>query len=329
MNKNIVNKEKRRFVVQEKSGFTLIEVIIAAAIIAFAIFATWRVITSSINSITRQDKQIKALHIGQACLGRLEGEDFSRVVPENWVITEDPATHEYKYTLSIYDDKVLPSKIFINSDDNYWYSSPPNGLGISNDDKNDGILLVDKDGNTYRENSSPSTQQYAWDANHLTLSFAAVDEGKEIQIYYRYYHLIDEGGTIPSDGEGRKKGIIKLVTDAGNLSNIVVEDLSSGSPITTFDYSPTTCELSFTSSDETKSVWIYYLPEQTSTDVNGDGYQDPTDDSIVGVVQGCFWDLSSGTPTTAITTTKRITVTEFWKQEEKIKKIELETFIQR
>ena len=340
-----------------KLGFTLVEVVVAVAILSFSIFATWRVITSSINSITRQEKRTKALHIGQACLGRLEGEDFSKVVPEEWTITGNPP----KYQLSIYklvEDlnlvdglEISPDKIFITPDDPNW--------PISDYDNSDGILVADKDGNPYRKvtSSPPNSGEYNWDPNKLTLTFNSDDQGKEVQIYYRYYHLIDEGSTprlykplyaplgAHEDGGHNSKTnpyIIKLIDSPvkkeivsdmqGNVytHRYVSENVPPPEPDRLWgdDY---TINLSkgLISFDNDDPVWITYLPNRDNTDINNDDYQDPIDDSIVGVVQGCFWDISSGTPTTAITPTKRISVTEFWKQEEEIRKVELKTFIQR
>ncbi len=294
--------------IPKDSGFTLIEVVVAVAILAFAIFSTWRVISSSVSSITRQEKQVKALHIGQACLGRLEGEDFSKVIPENFVATSSGLIN---YKLN--ESEILNKDQIVDK----------NGDGVV--DKKDFEVYVYRNGTI-----NPAQEGWSFDPDNLEIQNISVTAGDEVYINYAYYSLVDEGGTIPSsDGEGIKRGTIKLITDPGNLSSITVEELSSASPIYPVNYSSDTCELSFASSDETKSVWIYYLPERTTTDTNGDGYQDPTDDSIVGVVQGSFWDISSGSTTTAVTNTKRVSVTEFWKQEEEIRKVELKTFIQR
>jgi len=229
MNKNLV--------IQGRSGFTLAEVIVAVAILSFAIFSTWRVITSSVNSVTLQDKQIKALHIGQACLGRLEGNPFHSVVPENWTIDSG-----LTYTLSIYDSSISSDKIFITPDDPNW--------PISDYDNSDGILVADKDGNPYRKVISsppPNSGEYNWDPNTLTLTFNSDDQGKEVQIYYHYYHLVDEGGTIPSsDGEGRKERVIKIITKAGdanedgeiNSGDIIVFDFDVNNNL---DYGFTFC----------------------------------------------------------------------------------------
>ncbi|MEA1964406.1 MAG: type II secretion system protein [Candidatus Aerophobetes bacterium] len=346
---------------QGKSGFTLVEVIVAVAILAFVIFATWRVVTSSIGSITRQGKRIKALHIGQACLGRLEGETFSKGVPENWVIDSG-----LTYQLSIYKaiDDLYPSpssaevdKIFINSDDSYWYSSPPDGLGFSDDNEDDGILVADKDGNIYTKSPSPSTQQYTWSKNNLTLTFASIDEGEKVQIYYRHYHLIDEGSTprlykplyaplgSSEDGSHDSKDnpyIVKLINFpvekeiVSDMSGVIYsrdstsEDIPPPEPNTpSDDYTINLSKGLLSFDDEDESVWITYLPERATTDVNNDGYQDPTDDSIVGVAEGSFWDSNSGATTTAVTPTKRITVHEFWKQKEKIREVKPETFVQK
>ncbi|RLE07491.1 hypothetical protein DRJ00_08045 [Candidatus Aerophobetes bacterium] len=294
--------------IPKDSGFTLIEVVVAVAILAFAIFSTWRVISSSVSSITRQEKQVKALHIGQACLGRLEGEDFSKVIPENFVATSSGLIN---YKLN--ESEILNKDQIVDK----------NGDGVV--DKKDFEVYVYRNGTI-----NPAQEGWSFDPDNLEIQNISVTAGDEVYINYAYYSLVDEGGTIPSsDGEGIKRGTIKLITDPGNLSSITVEELSSASPIYPVNYSSDTCELSFASSDETKSVWIYYLPERTTADTNGDGYQDPTDDSIVGVVQGSFWDIGSGSTTTAVTNTKRVSVTEFWKQEEEIRKVELKTFIQR
>ena len=334
-----------------KLGFTLVEVVIAVAILAFSIFATWRVITSSINSITRQEKRTKALHIGQACLGRLEGETFSRVVPEEWTITGNPP----KYQLSIYklvEDlnlvdglDISADEIFISRDDNYWYD----GLRFDKDGQNldDGILVADENGKPLK------SEEYSWNLDELTLTFNSSDIGK-VQIYYRYYHLIDEGSTprlykplyapLGAHEDGGHNSttnpyIIKLINPVkkeivsdiqGNVytHRYVSENVPPPEPNRGNSY---TINLSkgLISFDNNDPVWITYLPDRDNTDINNDDYQDPTDDSIVGVVQGCFWDISSGSTTTAITPTKRVTVTEFWKQEEQIRKVELKTFIQR
>jgi len=292
-------------VLKNKAGFTIIEVVIAAVILAFAIFATLRIISSSLSSIARQGKRIRALHIAQACIGRLEGEKFERVVPENFVV---PSTPPREYQLKA-----------ISREEQIW---DKNGGGISiNDFEVRAEHPVNKTWNNI-------TTLCAYSNLKIT-NIPSLYSGQPAYVSYSYYHLIDEGGTIPSsDGNGRKRGTIKLTSEAGNLSNITVEEINSGSPITPVAYSPSTRELSFTSSDEGKSVWIYYLSPRTA-DSNGDGYQDPTNTSIVGVVQGSFWDINGGGTTNAITPIKRNTITEYWKQDGKIRKIELKTFIEQ
>jgi len=334
MDKNALNIDKRHSKNQKKSGFTLIEAIIAAAIIAFAIFATWRVITSSITSITRQDKQIKALHIGQACLGRLEGETFSKVIPENFVAT---STGLINYKLN--ESEILGKNQIVDKN------------GDGHIDEEDFEIYIYRNGTI-----APAAQGWSFDSDSLEIKNISVNAGDEVYVNYAYYHLIDEGGTIPSspDREGIKERTIKLVNDPGDDEyDIKIWDFAKEKDpeyntdrfypfLTTGDYTfnPNTQELTFSKYDfnsnpdeKADSVWIYYLPEN-STDLSGpdgapDGYQDPTDDSVVGVVEGSFWDLNSGSTTSAITPTKRITVTEFWKQERQIRSVKLETFLQR
>lgn len=248
---------KRLFVISGKErGFTLAEVIVAMAIISFVVLATWRVITSSLHSITRQDQKVKALHISQAHLARLEAETFSRVVPETWRIRAVGAEEEYYYQLSIYNQNISSDKIFITPDSDYWYDDgDPDteslGFDLTNQDKDDGILVADKNGNIYwRTTSSLSTHRYQWELDSLRLTFSSDDKGQEVQIYYCYYHLIDEGATIPSsDGEARKKGVIRLVTDPGELNghakNIAVEEIESGDSIAPDEYSSSTRKLFF------------------------------------------------------------------------------------
>jgi len=309
------------------------------------ILATWRVITSSLHSITRQDQKIRALHISQAHLARLEAETFSRVVPENWVIeVEGGNPSRYDHQLSIYDSSYpsFATSQFINSDHPYWYSAAPDGLGFSDDAGNDGILVASADGTsvytcistTTSETAGPGTTEldYNWDTDDLILFFDTGDQGKGIQIYYRYYHLMDEGGTVPSfDGEAREKGVIKLVTDPGDSSNnIAVEEIDSGTSVAPAGYSSSTRELSFNTSDEGESVWIYYLPD-SDTDSSGpegasDGYLDPTENSIVGVVAGNFSN-PDGSTTNHITETKEITLAEYWQQGGQIQRSEQRAYI--
>ncbi len=68
---------------KREAGFTLVEVMVAIAILSFAIFATLRVITASLNSISRQGQRAKALHLAQAHLVELETDSFSLIIPEN------------------------------------------------------------------------------------------------------------------------------------------------------------------------------------------------------------------------------------------------------
>ncbi|GAG98453.1 unnamed protein product [marine sediment metagenome] len=95
-----MNQEKNYLTTAKEQGFTLVEVIVAVAILSFVIFATLRVITASLNSITRQGQRVKALHLAQAHLAKLEAESFSRVVPEIWRIGVGGADW---YQLTIYD----------------------------------------------------------------------------------------------------------------------------------------------------------------------------------------------------------------------------------
>lgn len=331
---------KRLFALsRKKRGFTLAEVIVATAIISFVMLATWRVITSSLHSITRQDQKIRALHISQAHLARLEAETFSKVVPENWII----GAGGNEYQLSIYDSPYPSFALsqFIESDFTYWYSAAPDGLGFSSDGRDDGTLVVSADGSTVyacisattNETAGPGTvgvSDYNWDTDDFKLFFDSEDGGKEIQIYYRYYHLVDEGATIPSfDAEPREEGVVKLVTDPGDPNNIAVEEIESGDSIAPDDYDSVTRELIFTS-DLGKSVWIYYLPD-SDTDSSGpggapDGYLDPTENSIVGVVAGNFCNPDGGA-TNQITKTKEITLTEYWRQAGQIQQAEQKAYL--
>jgi prepilin-type N-terminal cleavage/methylation domain-containing protein len=333
---------KRLFVLSgKKGGFTLAEVIVAMAIISFAVLATWRVVTSSLYSITRQDQKVKALYISQAHLARLEADTFSRAVPENWVIG---AGGVYWYQMSIYDSPYpsFAANQFIESDFTYWYSTTPDGLGFSNDERDDGILVASADGSsvytctsaTTNETSGPGTvgvSDYNWDTDDFKLFFDSEDGGEEIQIYYRYYHLVDEGGTVPSsDGEAREKGVIRLLTDPGELNNIAVEEIESENNITPSEYSSTTRKLLFNAFGQGKSVWIYYLPE-SDTDLWGpdgslDGYLDPTENSIVGVATGNFCN-PDGSATNQIAKTKKITLTEYWWQGGQIQKAQQKAYI--
>ncbi len=312
---------------------------VAIAILSFAIFATLRVITASLNSISRQGQRGKALHLAQAHLVELETKSFSLIVPENWVINSNDAS----YQLDIYNPNVSPSEMFVSSDDDYWYDS--DGLGFSpNDGNDDGILVVENEEGTVtvftRNDLSPtSPTQYSWDLDNLTLAFLGA-KGKEIQIYYRYYHLIKEGGTIPMfDGEGLKKNTIKLITSvgdtdgsetAGEKSDIMGNDLASGAPLSSSDYESfdsQTKELTFASGKESESVYIYYLSNK-GADIDGDGYKDPLDDAILGVVEGSFYN-PDGSIANQITDAKRVSVTEYWKQGENIQSTRQEAYINR
>ncbi len=316
------------------------------AIISFVILATWRVITSSLHSITRQDQKIRALHISQAHLARLEGETFSKVVPENWVIElEGGDPDEYDHQLSIYDSSYpsFAANQFIGSDHDYWYTAAPDGLGFSSDGEDDGILVASADGGSVYTIETASTSvtsgpgtlgvsDYNWNTDDFKLFFDSEDEGNEIQIYYRYYHLIDEGGTVPSfDEEAREEGVIQLVTDPGDSSNIAVEEIDSGNGIDPdeYEYFTSTKKLLF-SGHGGDSVWIYYLPD-SDTDSSGpegasDGYLDPTENSIVGVVTGNFSN-PDGSPTNNITKTKEITLAEYWQQGGQIQRSEHRAYI--
>ena len=334
-----MNQKKNDFATVKEPGFTLVEVIVAVAIISFAIFATLRVITASLNSITRQGQRVKALHLAQAHLAKLEAESFSKVVPETWIIDSGGL---YRYQLSIYDSDhpFLAVNQFIDSDFAYWYLPRPDGLGFDDDrqDKSDGILVADKDGTPYivTDDSPPPPKHYNWDSAMLTLTFSSLeDPDEEIQIYYRYYHLVHEGGTVPSSGgEGLKEKVIKLCTDVGDTNDdgksgekddILGEDLTAGNPLSSSDYdsfNPETKELTFVNK-EGNSVRIYYLPLR-----NG---QDPAKDSIIGIVKGELWGPGSESkpPKITPTTIKQITVTEYWKQGNEIKSTQQETYITR
>jgi len=298
-----MNHQKNYLTTPKEQGFTLVEVIVAVVILSFAIFATLRVITASLNSITRQGQRVKALHLAQAHLAKLEAESFSKIVPENFVV---PSTGQY-----------LLKSITSNSQ------------------------IVDKDGSgnastgdfsLYKSDGTPilSTTGWFYDPANLKIVGIPGDEvevGEEVYLEYKYYHLVEEGGTVPSDGEAGEESIVRLVTDPGDLNNIVVEETDSGDSIPPDEYSSSTRELFFNASDEGKSVWIYYLPQKT-TDSDGDGYEDPTDHSILGVVEGSFYN-PDGSPPDGITNTKKVTVTEHWKQGKDIQRTEQETYITR
>jgi len=139
-----MNQKKNYLTTPKEQGFTLVEVIVAVAILSFAIFATLRVITASLNSITRQGQRVKALHLAQAHLAKLEAESFSKVVPEIWRIGLGGANW---YQLTIYDSDHPSFAVnqFIDADYPYWRSI----LGFD-DGRDDGILVASADGNTGR-----------------------------------------------------------------------------------------------------------------------------------------------------------------------------------
>ena len=298
---------KRLFVISGKErGFTLAEVIVAMAIISFVVLATWRVITSSLHSITRQDQKVKALHISQAHLARLEAETFSRIMPENFVV---PSARTYRLQSIIYSSQIV-------DDDGSGDASPG-------------------DFKLYQSNGTEIGSDTGWSydaANRRIIGIPSdeVQVGEEVYLVYEYYHLVDEGGTVPSfDAEAREEGVVKLVTDPGELSSIAVEEIESGNSIAPDDYDSVTRELIFTS-DLGNSVWIYYLPD-SDTDSSGpggapDGYLDPTENSIVGVVAGNFCN-PDGSATNQITKTKEITLTEYWRQAGQIQQAEQTAYI--
>ena len=327
---------------KREAGFTLVEVMVAIAILSFAIFATLRVITASLNSINRQGQRAKALHLAQAHLVELETNPFSLIVPENWVIDSTAS-----YQLNIYNPNVSPSEILVSSDDDYWYDDDDSDTqDLKFDDtgqnKNDGILVAAKDGTPYTVTSTspPPSEYYNWESSTLTLTFSSDNAAKEVQIYYRYYHLIKEGGTIPfSGGEGLKEATIKLITSVGNtngdeaagqMSDIMGDDLTSDAPLSSSDYesfNSQTKELTFIEDKGGSSVYIYYLPKK-GTDIDGDGYEDPLDAAILGVVEGSFYN-PDGSIANQITSTKKVTVTEYWKQGENIQSTRQEAYINR
>lgn len=330
---------------KREAGFTLVEVMVAIAILSFAIFATLRVITASLNSINRQGQRGRALHLAQAHLVELETKPFSHIVPESWVIDSSIPP---QYQLNIYDSSVSPDEILVSSDDSYWYDDDDSdtedlGFDDSGQIKTDGILVAAKDGTPYTvtPTSPPLPEsEYNWDSSTLTLTLSPLDAGKEIQIYYRYYHLIEEGGTIPMfDGDGFKKGTIKLITNvgdtdgnepAGEKSDIMGDDLTDDTPLSSSDYESfdsQTKELTFASGKEGKSVYIYYLSNK-GTDIDGDGYKDPLDDAILGVVEGSFYN-PDGSIASQITDAKRVSVTEYWKQGENIQSTRQEAYINK
>ncbi len=300
---------KRLFVLSGKErGFTLVEVIVAMAIISFVVLATWRVITSSLHSITRQDQKVKALHISQAHLGRLEAETFSRIMPENFVV---PSARTYRLQSIIYSSQIV-------------------------DDDGSGDASTG-DFKLYQSNGTEIASDTGWSydsANRRIIGIPSdeVQVGEEVYLVYEYYHLVDEGATIPwLDAEPTEKGVVKLVTDPADPNSIAIEEIESGDPIAPEDYDSVTRELIFNDSDEGgNSVWIYYLPD-SDTDSWGpgdapDGYLDPTENSIVGVVVGNFCN-PDGSATNQITKTKEITLTEYWRQAGQIQQAEQKAYI--
>ncbi len=287
------------------------------AIISFVILATWRVITSSLHSITRQDQKMKALHISQAHLARLEAETFSGIVPENFIV---PLTQEYQLESISYDNQIVDE----------------DGSGDANTDdfelrRSDGVDIT---GWSYEPSSRTIT------------GIPGIHIGQEIYVDYEYYHLVDEGATVPPNGEslgeGLKERTIELVTSIGDTngngtsgekSDILGYDLTDNVQLSPSDYEsfdPQTRELTFIEAKETNSVWIYYLPS-SDTDSSGpdgvpDNYLDPTETSIVGVVAGNFSN-PTGSVTDQITETKKITVTQYWKQGGQIQKAEQIAYI--
>jgi len=327
---------------KREGGFTLVEVMVAIAILSFAIFATLRVITASLNSINRQGQRVKALHLAQAHLVELETKSFSRIVPETWTIDSGAI-----YRLNIYRTNVSPGEILVSLDDDYWYNDDDSdtedlGFDDTGQNKNDGILVATEDGMPYTVISTfpPPSEYYNWNSNTLTLTLSSLNAGKEIQIYYRYYHLIKEGGTIPlSDGEGLKEGTIKLITSAGDTdgsgtagekSDIMGDDLTDDTPLSSSDYesfNSQTKELTFMEDKKGNSVYIYYLSKK-GTDIDGDGCEDPLNDAILGVVEGSFYN-PDGSIANQITDTKRVTVSEYWKQGENIQSTRQEAYINK
>ena len=307
---------KRLFFLSGKErGFTLAEVIVATAIIGFVILATWRVITSSLHSITRQDQKMKALHISQAHLARLEAETFSKVVPESTTVP----SNTYDYVLN-----QLCHQIVGDGDTEYV------------DDGEIVVYVYDWQEKEWNKISSDDcTDNGTVDGKPRILILE--QEDKTIRIDYEYYHFIDEGGTIPpSGGEGLKERTIELVTsvgdtnddgESGKKSDILGMNLTRNEaldPDEDYDnFDAQTGELTFIDTRQEDSVWIYYLPA-SNTDLSGpdgnpDGYLDPTENSIVGVVTGNAYD--------PVAKTKEITVAEYWRQAGQIQKAEHKAYI--
>jgi len=296
-----------------KEGFTLVEVIVAIAILAFSVLATVRIVTASLSSILGEGKRVNAHWLGIACMKRLEGEKWERIPPEVWIIT-DKETGDFTYRLNL----SLSTQLVIR-DDPYWYDTT-SGLGISpSDGQDDGVLVVGERNVFTRVTTSPSSGEYNFDPSTFTFTFSSQDVGKEVHIYYRYYTFIDEGGTIPPS--------LTLQTVA-QAEWPWVEEVHTRSLITPISYVSLTREVSFQSADVGKCVWIRYLPKWES-DSDGDGYEDPTLGSIVGVVKGAFWDPEKGKDTSLKTQVKHLQVLMFWKEKELIKDLTEETYIVR
>ncbi|GAG39978.1 unnamed protein product, partial [marine sediment metagenome] len=154
-------------------------------------------------------------------------------------------------------------------------------------------------------------------------------------------HLIREGGTIPMfDGEGLKKSTIKLITNlgdtdgsgtAGEKSDIMGDNLTDDDPLSPSDYdsfNQQSKELTFIEDRKGDSVFIYYLSKK-GADIDGDGCKDPLDDAILGVVEGSFYNPDGSTIPSQITSTKKVTVTEYWKQGENIQSTRQEAYIDK
>jgi len=312
--------KKLFFLSRKERGFTLVEVIVAMAIISFVILATWRVITSSLHSITRQDQKMRALHISQAHLARLEAETFSGIVPENFIV---PPTHEYQLESIIYNNQIVDE----------------DGSGDASTD----------DFELYKSNGDPidSTAGWSYEPSSRTITgIPSTYQGQEVYVDYEYYHLVDEGATVPSNGEslgeGLKERTIELVTSVGDTNgngtsgekgDILGDDLTDNVQLSPSDYEsfdPQTRELTFIEAKETNSVWVYYLPDSNTNSSGPDGvpdnYLDPTENCIVGVVAGIFSN-PTGSVTDQITETKKITVTQYWKQGGQIQKAEQIAYI--
>jgi len=233
-------------------------------------------------------------------------------VPENFVV---PLNQEHKLQSIDYESQIIDTNRNGHIDTGDFIIRKSNGDLIA--------------GATY--GVDPST-------NRPIISTLPLNES--ISINYAYYHLVDEGGTIPSSNrEGIKAKTIKLTTDVGDTDgdgtpaekdDILGDDYTTSSDNTDLSpssYNKNSRELAFDNSKKGHSVWIYYLPERNSND-------NPTDNSIVGVVEGTFCkpdETTTGavTLTNKITSMKKITVTELWRRGEKIRSTKVETFIRR